>query len=204
MVKEINDVQNLETSENVPPTYKKLGSNITMEEPTLKDVMTMLGSMQKSIDMLGARVDKIQTDVSNLKGRAVCDATHSHVKTIAKKIVNSKHARMLDRSDIHSMADRAKNEGNLSGISSADLQSFRGADTVIETMLEGCLHYIAVESSYVGDSNDARRAARNAEYITKFTGIKSTPVVACVTHNYDKTKHMVEPYHITDRSLAPQ
>ena len=121
-----------------------------------------------------------------------------------RRRTNSKHARMLDRSDIHSMADRAKNEGNLSGISSADLQSFRGADTVIETMLEGCLHHIAVESSHVGDGNDARRAARNAEYITKFIGIKSTSVVACVTHNYDKTKHGVEPYHITDRSPAPQ
>ena len=222
MDKEINDAQNLETSENTPPTYNKRSENISMEEPTRKDVIMMLGRIQGSIDELrsdtnermdnlGARVGnletkmgKMQTDVSNLKGRAVCDATRSSAKTIAERTVNAKFVRILDRSKIHSMADKVKNKGKLSGISDASLQSFRGADTVIEVMLEGCLHYIAVESSYVGDSNDARRAARNAEYITRFTGTKATPVVACVTCNYDKTEYGVEPYHITDRSLAPE
>ena len=243
MDKEINDAQNLETSENIPSTYKKRSGNISMEEPTRKDIIMMLGRIQESVDELrsdtnermdkldakvgnlganvgnlganvgnlGARVgnletkmDKMQTDVSNLKGRAVCDATRSSAKTIAERTVNAKFVRILDRSKIHSMADKAKNKGKLSGISDASLQSFRGADTVIEVMLEGCLHYIAVESSYVGDSNDARRAARNAEYITRFSGTKATPVVACVTCNYDKTEYGVEPYHITDRSLAPE
>ena len=229
MDKEKNDAQNLETSENIPSTYKKRSDNMSMEEPTRKDIIMMLGRIQESVDELrsdtnermdkldakvgnlGARVgnletkmDKMQTDVSNLKGRAVCDATRSSAKTIAERTVNAKFVRILDRSKIHSMADKAKNKGKLSGISDASLQSFRGADTVIEVMLEGCLHYIAVESSYVGDSNDARRAARNAEYITRFTGTKATPVVACVTCNYDKTEYGVEPYHITDRSLAPE
>ena len=278
MDKEKNDAQNLETSENTPSTYKKRSDNISMEQPTRKDVIMMLGRIQESVDelrsdtnermdkldakvgnlganvgnlganvgsletkmdslganvgnletnvgnletnvgSLGARVGnletkmgnletkmgKMQTDVSNLKGRAVCDATRSSAKTIAERTVNAKFVRILDRSKIHSMADKAKNKGKSSGISDASLQSFRGADTVIEVMFEGCLHYIAVESSYVGDSNDARRAARNAEYITRFTGTKATPVVACVTCNYDKTEYGVEPYHITDRSLAPE
>ena len=313
MDKEKNDAQNLETSENIPSTYKKRSGNISMEEPTRKDIIMMLGRIQESVDELrsdtnermdkldakvgnlganvgnlgarvgnletnvgnlganvgnlgarvgnletnvgnlganvgnletkmdslganvgnletkmdsletnvgnlGARVGnletkmgnletkmgKMQTDVSNLKGRAVCDATRSSAKTIAERTVNAKFVRILDRSKIHSMADKAKNKDKLSGISDASLQSFRGADTVIEVMLEGCLHYIAVESSYVGDGNDARRAARNAEYITRFTGTKATPVVACVTCNYDKTEYGVEPYHITDRSLAPE
>ena len=67
-----------------------------------------------------------------------------------------------------------------SDIDRASQESFRRADLVIEAEHEstGEIHYFAVEASYTAGLNDIRRAVRNAEYLTRFTGRSSRPVVA--------------------------
>ena len=157
-------------------------------------------------DMVEVKTDvaELKTDVSNLKGRAVCDAARTDARIIAERTVKIKYVRILDRSEIHSIVDKAQNKGKTSGISGADLQSFRRADMIIEGMSKGCQHYITVESSYTADNSDARRATRNADYIKRFTGSGSSPVVACVVDKYDKTEYDARPHIITDRALAPE
>ena len=67
------------------------------------------------------------------------------------------------------------------GISNDDLRSFRIGDIVMrveDTNGETC--YVAVESSYTADERDTRRASRNAELLTRFTGCPAVPVIASV------------------------
>ena len=42
------------------------------------------------------------------------------------------------------------------------------------------LLYLAVEASFTAHPEDTRRAARNARYLTRFTGNPAIPVVASV------------------------
>ena len=66
-----------------------------------------------------------------------------------------------------------------SDIARGDLISFYRADLIIEaTDEDGGLNYIAVEVSFTADGRDARRAIRNAGYLTRFTG---RPAYAVVT-----------------------
>ena len=68
-----------------------------------------------------------------------------------------------------------------SGISVNEIDSFLGADVVIRAAdQDGTIHYVAVEASYTVDERDTRRALRNAEFLTRFTGMSSHAVVAGV------------------------
>ena len=63
------------------------------------------------------------------------------------------------------------------------LNSFKQADLVIESTLDGETQYAAVEISYTGTAGDAERAIRNANFLTQLTGCPATPVVASVETN---------------------
>ena len=65
-----------------------------------------------------------------------------------------------------------------------DLISFSRADLVIEAVDEMAnRRFIAVESSHTADERDTRRALRNAEYLTRFTGEPAGAVVASVRND---------------------
>ena len=58
-------------------------------------------------------------------------------------------------------------------------RSFYVADLVARVQdQEGNQLFIAVEASYTADERDTQRAVRNAEFITRFTGMPAVPVVA--------------------------
>ena len=66
-----------------------------------------------------------------------------------------------------------------SGISANELDSFLGADAVIQAAdQDGATHYVAVEASFTADERDTRRATRNASLLTRFTGMPAHAVVA--------------------------
>lgn len=74
----------------------------------------------------------------------------------------------------------------LSDPARGDLVSFHRADLVVRaTDADGRIHYIAVEASFTVNGRDSRRALRNAEYITRFTGRPTVPAVAGVRSDYD-------------------
>ena len=82
---------------------------------------------------------------------------------------------------ILSEGDLAKiiHAADTTGISANELDSFLGADAVIEALgQDGATHYVAVEASYTADERDTRRALRNAEFLTRFTSTPSHAVVA--------------------------
>ena len=67
------------------------------------------------------------------------------------------------------------------GISEGDLNCFRVADMVLRaTDPDGSECYVAVELCYTANGRDARRAVRNAQLLTRFTGLRADAVVAGV------------------------
>jgi uncharacterized phage infection (PIP) family protein YhgE len=67
------------------------------------------------------------------------------------------------------------------GVAPNEVESFRNADMVM--MVQDSNNqpgYVAVEVSYTVNSNDVRRAVRNADYLQQYTGIRSHAVVAGV------------------------
>ena len=66
-----------------------------------------------------------------------------------------------------------------SGISQDDLHSFDEADVIIRaTDPQGADSYVPVEVSFTVRTSDITRAARNADYLTRFTGLPARPAVA--------------------------
>ena len=64
-------------------------------------------------------------------------------------------------------------------ISDGDLDSFRDADMVLRAKgPDGSACYVAVEASYTVNGRDTRRAIRNAQFMTRFTGLRAYAVVA--------------------------
>ncbi len=70
-------------------------------------------------------------------------------------------------------------EADTTGVSANELDSFLGADAVIQALDQnGATHYVAVEASYTADERDTRRALRNAGFLARFTSMPSHAVVA--------------------------
>ena len=67
--------------------------------------------------------------------------------------------------------------------------------------------YVAVEASFTVDCRDITRAARNAGYLNKYTGLPSYGVVAGVEVLQDAQKQIesgtVQLYRIQRRELQP-
>ena len=67
----------------------------------------------------------------------------------------------------------------ITDISESDLRSFRRADLIMEvTDSNGETCYVAVEVSFTANGRDTKRAVRNAEFLTRFTGKGSKAAVA--------------------------
>ena len=87
-----------------------------------------------------------------------------------------KYVRTLQREEIHAMALELAQGTRLSG----NLMSFARADTIFVAEQNGEECYVPVEVSYTADQRDTDRAIRNAEYLTRLTGVPAFPAVACV------------------------
>ena len=76
-------------------------------------------------------------------------------------------------------------DSGASDLPSNEVTSFVNADIVARVVQPsgGDVSYMAMEVSYTVQGNDVRRAVRNAEYLTRFTGLPAQPAVAGVRLN---------------------
>ena len=82
---------------------------------------------------------------------------------------------ILDRRELGAMV----RSSDTRGISKGDLDSFRLAGMVLRaTDPDGGHCYVAVEISDTANGRNTRRAIRNAEYLTRFTGRHALALVA--------------------------
>ena len=74
---------------------------------------------------------------------------------------------------------------NPADITVADQQSFYRADLVANVEDQhGNEFFLAVEASYTADEGDTQRAVRNANLITRFTGIDAVSAVASLENDH--------------------
>ena len=79
-----------------------------------------------------------------------------------------------------------------SDLSRGTLQSFHRADLMMRVAdAEGGQRYIAVEASFTVNGRDSRRALRNAELMTRFTGQPAMAAVAGARYDWD-LKNQIE------------
>ena len=164
----------------LPPKVDQLQEDVSK----LMELPPKVGQLQEDVSKLTVKVDGLQgevrqitTDLAPIKGAHARDAAQRAVRRIAR-IVNCRLLEQLNDDDLYGLT--ASND--TTGITPEDLKSFENADIVLRASHRdtGEIQYIAVEASFTGGEDDTRRALRNAQYLTRFTGQSAHAVVAAL------------------------
>ena len=131
------------------------------------------------MDRADARFARIEDDISNMRGAHARANALGQAEYIAEDM-GFQIVRSLSRDDMRELVRTS----DTTGIPVSQQRSFREADLVIEaTDQNGATHYIAVEISNQADERDTRRATRNAEFLTRFTGNPAHAAIASVRND---------------------
>ena len=169
----------------LPRRVDRLTERIEQVEGQLAQVTEQVAQLTERVDRLteqlaqltermDRRFNQIDNDFTWVKGRAAMDAAReqSHAMAAALGLRRQLHLHGNEIIDLTRHQDTTD-------ISVGDLASFSRADLIMEaTDAAGETHYIAVEVSFTADARDTRRAIRNANYLTRFTGRPAHAVVA--------------------------
>lgn len=162
-------------------TTAQQGERLDRQGERLTETVNQIGTqLSQFIEAANKRFDNIEVEVKRhsvqmgeLKGIFARSLFVEEAALVARDM-GLRRARNLGQEELWDMTEAS----DTTGISTGNLRSFRKADLVLEaTDREGETCYVAVEISYTVDGRDTRRAIRNAEYLTRFTG---TPTYAAV------------------------
>ncbi len=112
---------------------------------------------------------------------------------------------VLTRSDLRQMLRQHRPDA----INQGTRQGFYVADLVGKMLdQDGKELYLTLESSYTADRRDTDRAVRNAEFVTRFTGLPAVPAIAS-WQNDREVEQLVENgavlwYQFSSRELNPE
>lgn len=183
----------------LPEKFTQLTDTVSQQGERLDQLITVVSKQGEGLDQLTETVNRIGTQLEQfieaankrfddievevkrhsvqmgeLKGIFARSQFVSEAALVARDM-GLRRTRNLDQDELWDMTE----ESDITGISTGDIRSFRRADLVLEaTDREGETCYVAVEVSYTVDERDTRRAIRNAEYLTKFTGVPAYAAVA--------------------------
>lgn len=147
----------------------------------LDRVDTRFDEVDARFDRAEARSDghdvmlkRITDDLGQLKGAHARNVALADVAVIARDL-NLRRTKNLTQDELLDLIDSA----DTSDILVSDLRRFRVADLIMEATAEdGEVCYVAVEISYTANGRDTKRALRNAEFMTRFTGKRAFAVVS--------------------------
>ena len=143
-------------------------------EDRLGAVEDRLGGVEGQLEAQGRQLNQLRVDIGPLKAAHVRNAARSVADAIAEE-QGVELVAILDRQELGAML----RSSDTHGITKDDVESFRLADMVLRaTGPDGVECYVAVEVSFTANGRDTRRAVRNAEYLTRFTGRRAYAVVA--------------------------
>ena len=156
----------------------------------------------RNIGQLQQNVGQLQQDVGQIKGAHARNETVRRAPLIAMSM-GCRYVRTLDVADLAAMAQEAAAD-----IEPNAIASFVDADLVMEARdSDGQAMYIAVEVSYTGNRSDTRRAMRNAEFLTRFTGCAARPAIASVRNDPEIAELVdggqVHWHRVRERDLEP-
>ena len=133
-----------------------------------------IAATDRRFDVLERQMDRLRTDIGPLKAAHARSAALDRADLIAEDLGLSLVG-ILGRDELRSLVQSADTDD----ISKDDLRSFRTADMVLRAAdPAGTECYVAVEVSYTANGRDTERARRNARFLTRFTGLRASAVVA--------------------------
>lgn len=128
-----------------------------------------------------ARFQGIIDDLGVLKGHVAGRVAREMADDIVERL-GFEIIQLLNGNDLRVMLRSHKPHD----ISPGTRRSFYLADMValVEDQ-DGNRLYIAAEASYTADTRDSQRAVRNAQFLTRFTGIDAVPAVVSLSNDRD-------------------
>ncbi len=180
--------------DGIDARFDKVDARLDGIDARLDGIDTRLDGIDTRFDGVDARLDghdlmfkRITDDLGQLKGAHARNAALEDAAIIARDL-GLQRTKSLSREELLDLIDAA----DTANISVDDLRSFRVADLIMEAAAEdGEICYVAVEISYTANGRDTRRAIRNAEFLTRFTGKRSFAVVSGL-HRDDRIQDGIE------------
>ena len=171
------------------------------------DLRAGFGRMEKRQDTMEEDIRVLKTDMAEVRGQLVPLAARRMVGRIAD-VTQSRRPRWLDNTDIIDISDDA----DTTDVPPNELQSFRAIDLALRAIDKNSAgkqqQYVIIECSGTITRNDIARIARNAEYMTRFTGLPTKAVVIGYTLPNVVAEAAREPsVHcliVTSRSTRPR
>ena len=148
---------------------------------------------------LESGMQRIRDDIGTLRGEHARTITLREIDLLAFDL-GVTITKILTLGEIASLA----RSSDTTGIPPNELSSFIRADIIAEATYSSdrpC--YIAIEASFTINGRDTRRAMRNAEYMTRFTGEPAHAVVSGV-HIDDRVVSLTQSGQVIWHQLEPR
>ena len=151
------------------------------------------------------RLQRITDDLGDLKGHVAGRLARDRADDIAASL-GCRIIAQLDGADLRELVRR---QDNAADIPFGQRRSFYNADLVIQVRdPAGAEFYLAGEASYTADIRDVQRAQRNAEFLTKFTGLNATPLIISLRNDHAVDalidQGVVRWFQFDQRDLQPE
>ena len=147
-------------------------------EQDVAELKTDMTQVKADVAELKTDVSTLKTDVAELKGHTVPVAVQRMTGALTQA-VNVRRPRWLDSTQIVDIADDAEDEGR-AAIPANEMESFKAIDLAMTAVDKATRKpcYVVIECSYTLANDDVIRVKRNAEHMTRFTGIPARAVAA--------------------------
>ena len=180
---------------------REFNASLTASIEELKEI----NRAQRDInERLARNMDRIAHDIGQLRGWFARLNAADFAPVIAYEM-GMRMVRTLERIELMNMAHDAVRGGTPRD----SLRSFVNADVIIEaTQADATTCYIAVEASCTADHRDADLALRNADFLTRFTGIPARPCIVSVRNDRELSPDVLQGnifwYPIPDQFWEPE
>ena len=150
------------------------------------------------------RLQRITDDLGNLKGHVAGRIAREMSDDIAEQL-GYMVTQQLNGNDLRAMLRGSTADDIPAGVR----RSFYVADLVARVQdHDGNEFFMTVEASYTADERDSGRAVRNAELISRFTGVNTLAVVASLENDravqQQVDEGLVQWFQFQGRDLQPQ
>lgn len=203
--------QQQETNARVDAHLARVDERLARVDERLDKVDERLDRVDARFDGVDARFDRIEArlqrmsdDIGDLKGHVAGRVAREMADDIAERF-GFEMTTVLSGDDLRRML----RQRNPQDIDPGVRRSFYLADLVGKVIdRQGDEFFLAAEASYTADRRDTDRAIRNAEFLTRFTGMRAVPAIAS-RHNDHYVQQLVEAgtirwFEFDQRDLSPQ